>query len=160
MQAPVELCLKVVATCLGGLQAAVRNCNNQRDRRIGMSKFRRTVRAGIALTCTALLLDACGGGGSGTPPPPTLYSVGGTVSGLSSNASLTISNNGGDALTLTANGAFHFATKLASGAAYAVTVANDPSGEKCGVLNATGVWPTLYVIDAQENSVLAVSGIF
>lgn len=61
------------------------------------------------------------------------------MSGLSSDLSLTLSNNGGDALTLTANGAFHFATKLASGAAYAVAVATDPSGEKCGVLNATGM---------------------
>jgi hypothetical protein len=105
-----------------------------------MSKFRRAVRAGIALTGAMLLLEACGGGGGSAPPPPppTLYSVGGTLSGLSTGASLTLSNNGGDALTLTANGDFRFATKLASGAAYAVAVSTDPSGEKCGLLNAAG----------------------
>ena len=104
-----------------------------------MSKFRRAVRPGIALTGAMLLLEACGGGGGGgSAPPPTLYSVGGTLSGLSTGASLTLSNNGGDALTLTANGDFHFATKLESGAAYAVAVATYPSGEKCGLLNAAG----------------------
>jgi predicted transcriptional regulator len=61
------------------------------------------------------------------------------LSGLSSNASLTLSNNNGDALMLTANGAFQFATQLASGAAYSVAVMTDPSGENCGVLNAAGM---------------------
>lgn len=77
-------------------------------------------------------------GGSSAPPPPTLYSIGGTVSGLSANASLTLSNNGGDALTLAANGAFHFATKVASGVAYSVAIMTDPGGEKCGVIDAAG----------------------
>ena len=36
-------------------------------------------------------------------------------------------DNGGDDLTLTANGSFAFATKLASGAAYNVTVKTYPT---------------------------------
>ena len=53
------------------------------------------------------------------------YVVGGTVSGLS--GTVVLKDNGGDALTLTSNGTFAFATPLASGSAYAVTVATQPS---------------------------------
>ena len=52
------------------------------------------------------------------------YSVGGTLSGLS--GTVVLQDNGGDNLTLTANGSFTFATQLASGAAYAVTVLTNP----------------------------------
>ena len=47
-------------------------------------------------------------------------------------------NNGGDDLTLTANGSFAFATKLAGGGAYDVTVKTNPSGQSCSVANGTG----------------------
>ena len=42
-------------------------------------------------------------------------------------------DNGGDDLSVSANGPFTFATKLASGAAYAVTVKTNPSGQTCSV---------------------------
>src|SRR5262249_33073756 len=44
------------------------------------------------------------------------YSVGGTVSGLS--GTVVLQDNGGDDLSVTANGAFTFATRLANGAVY------------------------------------------
>ena len=47
-------------------------------------------------------------------------------------------DNGGDDLTVTANGSFTFATKLASGAAYNVTVKTNPSGQTCSVANGSG----------------------
>ncbi len=65
------------------------------------------------------------------------YSVGGSVSGLS-GGSLVLQDNGGDDLTVTGNGSFTFATKLASGAAYAVTVKTNPSGQSCTVQNGSG----------------------
>ena len=43
--------------------------------------------------------------------------MGGTVSGLS--GTVVLQDNGGDDLTVTANGSFTFATTVASGAAYA-----------------------------------------
>ena len=49
-----------------------------------------------------------------------------------------LSDNGGDDLTLTANGSFAFATKLAGGAAYNVTVKTNPSGQTCSVANGSG----------------------
>ena len=68
--------------------------------------------------------------------PPPMYSIGGVVSGLSGTAVL--QDNGGDDLTVTGNGAFQFATKLLSGAAYSVAVKTSPSGQSCTVSNATG----------------------
>jgi hypothetical protein len=77
-----------------------------------------------------------------TPPPP-IYSVGGTVSGLSGTAVL--QDNGGDNLTVTANGSFTFATVLATGAAYNVTVQTNPTGQTCTVANGTGTIGTANV---------------
>ena len=70
------------------------------------------------------------------PVGPT-YSVGGSLSGLSSG-SVVLQDNGGDDLSVSANGPFTFATKLASGAAYAVTVKTNPSGQTCSVSNGSG----------------------
>ncbi|HEY3946397.1 MAG TPA: Ig-like domain-containing protein, partial [Solirubrobacteraceae bacterium] len=62
---------------------------------------------------------------------PKSYSVGGTVSGLS--GMVVLQDNGGDDLSVSRNGAFSFATRLASGAAYNVTVKTNPSGQTCSV---------------------------
>jgi hypothetical protein len=66
---------------------------------------------------------------------PILYTIGGTVSGLSSGASVVLLDNGTDALTVSANGSFTFATPLTSGASYTVTVGTQPSGQSCQVAN-------------------------
>ena len=68
-------------------------------------------------------------------PNPT-YAVGGSVSFLS--GTVVLQDNGGDDLSVSANGAFNFATKLASGAAYSVTVKTNPSGQSCSVANGSG----------------------
>ena len=49
-----------------------------------------------------------------------------------------LQDNGGDDLSVTANGPFTFATKLAGGAAYTVTVKTNPSGQTCSVANGSG----------------------
>ena len=64
------------------------------------------------------------------------YSVGGTVSGLS--ATVVLQDNGGDDLNVSSNGAFAFATRLATGAAYNVTVKTSPSGQSCSVSGGKG----------------------
>ena len=64
------------------------------------------------------------------------FSVGGAVSGLS--GTVVLQDNGGDNLSLTASGPFTFATSLASGAAYSVTVNTNPSGQTCTVSNGSG----------------------
>ena len=86
-----------------------------------------------ALVC----LVACGGGGGGGP---TTYTVGGVVTGLAGSG-LVLRNNGRDDLAVSATGAFTFATKLATGAAYSVTVYAQPNSpsQTCVVTNASGV---------------------
>ena len=58
------------------------------------------------------------------------------MSGLS--GTVVLQDNGGDDLSVTASGPFTFATKVASGAGYAVTVKTNPSGQSCSVANGTG----------------------
>lgn len=66
------------------------------------------------------------------------FTVGGTISGLTVSG-LTLNDNGGDALTLAAGAtSFTFSTALASGAAYNVTVASQPTGETCTPSANTG----------------------
>jgi hypothetical protein len=76
-------------------------------------------------------------GGTGSPPPPTTHSIGGTVSGLS--GTVVLQDNGGDDLSVGADGAFTFATPIASGVAYNVTIKTNPSGQTCAVASGTGI---------------------
>ena len=68
------------------------------------------------------------------------FAIGGTLAGLASGATLTLADNSGDALSLTGNGAFAFATPVSSGAPYAVTVQTQPSSptQVCTVTDASG----------------------
>ncbi len=74
-----------------------------------------------------------------TTAAATTFTVGGTVAGLSGTG-LVLQDNGGDNLTVSANGAFTFATPVASGGAYAVTVATQPAGpaQRCLISAGTG----------------------
>jgi N-acetylneuraminic acid mutarotase len=65
------------------------------------------------------------------------YSIGGSVSGLGSSG-LILQDNGGDDLTVSASGSFAFATPIAVGGAYAVTILAQPAGQTCSVSNASG----------------------
>jgi 6-phosphogluconolactonase (cycloisomerase 2 family) len=67
------------------------------------------------------------------------YRVSGTLAGLAGGG-VVLRNNGGDDLTLSANGIFHFATAVASGGAYAVTVQAQPLGpsQTCVVSQGAG----------------------
>jgi hypothetical protein len=87
-----------------------------------------------------MALTACGGGNGGGGSSAT-YTVGGTVSGLTGSG-LVLRNNGGDALPVSASGMFTFATKVANGAAYAVTVSTQPTNpaQTCGSPMAAARW--------------------
>jgi hypothetical protein len=66
------------------------------------------------------------------------YTIGGSVTGLSSGAPVTLTLNGGDATTVSSNTTFTFTTQLASGASYNVQVGTPPTGETCSVAGGVG----------------------
>ncbi|MCP5020207.1 MAG: hypothetical protein GY930_00390, partial [bacterium] len=80
----------------------------------------------------SLLFAACH---NDTDPGPK-YTVGGTISGLT--GTLVLQNSGGDDLTLTADGAFTFATALADGSIFDVTVLTQPAGQICTITAGSG----------------------
>ncbi len=88
------------------------------------------------------------------------FTVGGTVSGLS--GTVVLQDNGADNLTVTANGPFTFATGLASGAAYAVTVKTQPAGQTCTVANGSGTMGSANVtnvaVSCSANPTFTVGG--
>jgi hypothetical protein len=99
-----------------------------------------------AVVMPSLFFSACGGssGSTGTtggtmPPPPLTYTIGVMVSGLSGRG-LVLQDNGGDNLSVTANGSFTFATSIAGGGAYSVAVLTQPSSpaQTCAVTNGNG----------------------
>jgi 6-phosphogluconolactonase (cycloisomerase 2 family) len=65
------------------------------------------------------------------------FTISGNVSGLAGTG-LVLQNNGGGNLPFATSGAFSFATRLLTGAAYNVTVLTQPSGSTCSVANGTG----------------------
>ena len=92
------------------------------------------------LVASLSALSACGGsgGGSNSPVPPQMYTIGGSVTGLASGASIVLLDNNGDALTVSANGTFVFATALSSGSTYVITVRTQPTGQTCSVSAGSG----------------------
>jgi len=105
----------------------------------------RSARSWVFVVLMCALAAGCGGGGGGggsppPPPPPATFSVGVTVNGLFGTG-LVLENNGGNALTVNANGAATFTTALASGTAYNVTVRTQPTAtpaQTCTVASGTG----------------------
>ena len=67
-----------------------------------------------------------------------LYQVGGTLSGLLTGRSIVLQDNGGSSSVLLANGPFVFATPVASGSAYSVTILTQPVGQTCSVAMGSG----------------------
>ena len=64
------------------------------------------------------------------------YTLGGTATGLT--ASNLVLRNGGEDLPVTASGAFLFTQPVAHGGSYAVTIATQPTGQRCTLANASG----------------------
>jgi hypothetical protein len=85
----------------------------------------------VTVTCTANLTN--------------YNSVTGTVSGLPTGASVTLTDDGssGSTVTVITNGAFSFPTELLVGSTYTVAVATQPTGGTCTVANASGGVPSV-----------------
>jgi 6-phosphogluconolactonase len=74
-----------------------------------------------------------------TTAAATNFTIGGTVSGLAGTG-LVLQDNGGDNLSVSANGTFTFATAIAPGGAYAVSVATQPGtpAQRCIITAGSG----------------------
>ncbi len=77
------------------------------------------------------------------------YTIGGVVTGLFTDNSVTLQNNNGDNLTMDANSNFTFATALDDGSTYTVTVLTQPETiiQTCTVINGDS---TLAGIDVES----------
>ena len=113
-----------------------------------MVDFSQRLRSTAAAALLVMLtLPGCGGGGGGadggatptpTPAPATpagTYTVGGTATGLT--GTLVLQNKGGDDLSVN-GGTFTFATPLAGGGAYDVTILTQPDKQRCFVTSGAG----------------------
>src|SRR4051794_8603135 len=83
--------------------------------------------------------DGGSGGGTGQQQPPGKVTIGGTVAGLAGTG-LTLQNDGGDDLAVTANGTFTFKTSVDAGTPYNITVMAQPTAPSqfCSIANAAG----------------------
>ena len=96
--------------------------------------------AAVVLIALAQLAGCGGGGGGPSAPPVPTYTIGGTITGLTGSG-LVLQLNGGGNLPVSANAtAFTFATQLASGAAYTVSVLTQPinPSQTCTVTSGSG----------------------
>ena len=66
------------------------------------------------------------------------YTISGSASGIEPNKTVVIQNNAAEELIVSSNGGFNFATPIASGSNYAVTVKTQAVGQICTVGNASG----------------------
>ena len=116
----------------------------------------------LPVTLLILILAGCGGGGGGggTTPPPgtTTYTIGGSVTGPSGTG-LVLQNNGGNNLTINALGSFTFATPIASGGAYSVTVFTQPTNpaQTCTVTNGSGTVASVNITNVAVNCTTPVA---
>ena len=93
---------------------------------------------------------------SNNPPPLTSFTISGTISGPTASG-LVLQNNGTDDLVVSSGStSFEFATPVAYGSGYNVTVATQPVGLTCTVGNDTGTNVTANVTDVQVTCAPAV----
>ncbi len=110
-----------------------------------------------------LLLAACSDRLTTAPAPasPNMYSIGGTLSGLASGVSVALQSNS-NSTTVSANGIFSLAAKLAGYTAYAVTVLTQPTGQNCTVSSGSGTVKVANVTNVQvscTSTTYTVSGV-
>lgn len=93
----------------------------------------------VLLVCGALVGCGGGSGDNAASPTPMDFTVGGSISGLTGTG-LILADNGADRVTAAAGAtSFIFGARVASGGAYAVTVASQPVGQMCTVGSGNGL---------------------
>ena len=75
----------------------------------------------------------------------SVYTVGGTVSGLA--GTVILENNLADVVSITSDGLFMFVTEVENGGIFDVTVISQPTGQTCTVVNGSGAITNANVSD-------------
>jgi large repetitive protein len=109
---------------------------------VALRYARRVCRAALGATAFLSLLVGCSNGRGSVEEAQnesTTFTVGGNVGGLT-GAGLMLRLNGAGDLPVSSNGAFTFASRLASGAAYEVTIGVQPTNpaQTCTIANGAG----------------------
>jgi uncharacterized repeat protein (TIGR03803 family) len=103
-----------------------------------------------------LLLAACGGGGYGSGAAAQSYTVGGSVSGLTTTGLMLA--NGADTVSVPTNAtSFTLPTSVTTGTAYAVTVKTQPTHLTCTVNNGSGTMGSSAVTNVAVSCVPAAT---
>jgi hypothetical protein len=90
----------------------------------------------MAVVCSAVftaMLSGCGGGNSASA------TISGTLTNLAAGTTVSLTDNGGTPITLSANGNFTFAGSIASNSGYSVVVSAQPTGQTCSVVYGSGL---------------------
>lgn len=92
----------------------------------------------LLIVAISLGLMACGSSSNDNRQTPS-FTIGGTVTGLLGSG-LVLQNNGGDDLTIFANGPLSFQTSLLPGSNYTITVKTQPASptQRCSIANNGG----------------------
>ncbi len=145
-----------VCVASGGTFACVSGCNTASDCPVDGGA---TAIACCSQACTNPDTDrsncggcgkACAGGMTATCVAGACsYTIGGTLANLPATTSIVLQDNGGDDLTLMADGAFTFTTPVVTGAPYAVTVKTAPAQQICSVTMGGGTVMNAAVTDVQ-----------
>jgi hypothetical protein len=112
----------------------------------------RTKSGALSACALSVLLAACGGGsgsgGSSAGGGTTTYTIGGTISGLTTGGLMLAV--GSQTVSPAANAtSFTFPTAEPSGTSYAVTVSTQPSGQTCAVSSGSGTVASVNVSSVQ-----------
>lgn len=75
------------------------------------------------------------------------HTIGGTVSGLADGVAIVLLNNGGDSLNVSSNAPFTFATAIAVGSVYSVSIGTQPPYQGCAVSAGAGTVASSNVSD-------------
>lgn len=125
--------LYVKATALSGRTTLICALLINNKKSAGMGREMPSKFCFCAVAIAAAALAGCGGGGDAPPE----YTLSGTAAGLSGQ--LILQYNGANDLALKADGPFQFASPIASGTDYSVTIKSQPPNQTCSLSQASGV---------------------